>query len=153
MGDGGRSDLRRGVEALSKFKEDVDKALTKFDESPGSASKIAHHALSRTSFSGTQIPFGEAHDLHSQYEHVHERLVYLSKTLGLHIEALTLAAHATDATYDLTEDEVRRRFWKIKSQLDEEYQKATNKHEPKDEQPRKDTRKHTDQKSAGVSTK
>ena len=149
MSDGGGSSLRRGVDALSKFKDDVDKALQKFEDSPGSPSKLAHHALSRASFSGTQVPFDEAHDLHAQYEHVHERLTHLSKTLSLQIEALTLAAHASDVTYDGSEDEVRRRFWEIKSQLDEEHQQATQKHE----QPHKDTRQYTDHKSAGASTK
>ncbi|GGW81464.1 hypothetical protein GCM10010503_68540 [Streptomyces lucensis JCM 4490] len=152
MGDGGRSDLRRGVEVLSQFKNDVDKALRKFEQSPGSSSKLADHALSRASFSGSQVPFSEAQDLHLQYEHVHERLMHLSKTLALQIEAMTLAAHSADATYDGSEDEVRRRFWKIKNHLDDEYAKATDKNKHHDEQPRKDTRQHTDHKSAGVSS-
>ncbi|MGW4563529.1 hypothetical protein ACWEN3_14310 [Streptomyces sp. NPDC004561] len=159
MGDGGGSSLRRGLDALSKFKGEVDKALNAFERSPGSSSKLADHALSRASFGGSQIPFGEADDLHSQYEHVHERLVYLSKTLNLQIEALTCAAHAADVTYDGSEDEARRRFWEIKTQLDEEYQKSPNKQDPapkndqqQDETPQKDTRQHTDQKSSGVSS-
>ncbi|MGW0410841.1 hypothetical protein ACWDZX_06010 [Streptomyces collinus] len=153
MGDSGRSDLKRGVEVLSKFRDDINKALLKFEESPGSSAKLADHALSRPSFSGAQIPFAEAQDLHLQYEHVHTRLMHLSKTLALQIEAMTLAAHSADATYDGTEDEVRRRFWKIKTQLDAEYDKATRKDEHKAEQPAKDTRHHTDHSSAGVSTK
>ncbi|MFF7241666.1 hypothetical protein [Streptomyces collinus] len=153
MGDGGRSDLKRGVEVLSKFRDDINKALHKFEESPGSSSKIADHALTPASFSGAQIPFGEAEDLHSQYKHVHARLMHLSKTLALQIEAMTLAAHSADATYDGTEDEVRRRFWKIKTQLDDEYEKATHKDKHEAEQSPKDTRRHTDHSSGGVGIK
>jgi hypothetical protein len=152
VGDGGRSNLKRGVEVLSKFKDDINKALHTFEQSPGSASKIADHELSRASFSGAQLPFGAAEDLHLQYKHVHARLMHLSKTLALQIEAMTLAAHSADATYDGTEDEVRRRFWQIKTQLDDEYRKANPKGEHQDKQPPKDTRHHTDHSSAGVST-
>ncbi|WP_317445712.1 hypothetical protein [Streptomyces collinus] len=153
MGDGGRSDLKRGVEVLSKFRDDINKALLKFEESPGSSSKIADHALSRASFSGAQVPFAEAQDLHLHYEHVHTRLMHLSKTLALQIEAMTLAAHSADVTYDGSEDEVRSRFWKIKTQLDAEYDKAKHKNEHKVKQPPTDTRHHTDHSSAGVSSK
>ncbi|MEV6839682.1 hypothetical protein AB0N17_35175 [Streptomyces sp. NPDC051133] len=152
MGDGGRSDLKRGVEVLAKFKEEINTALHKFEDSPGSSSKIADQELSRGSFSGAQLPFGAAQDLHLQYAHVHARLMHLSKTLALQIEAMTLAAHSADVTYDGSEDEVRRRFWKIKTQLDDEYDKAKPKDEHKVKQPPKDTRHHTDHSSAGVST-
>ncbi|WP_330460158.1 hypothetical protein OIB37_26775 [Streptomyces sp. NBC_00820] len=124
MGDGGGSDVRRGVDALSAFKDQIDKALGDFEGSPGSPSKIEEQALGRTSFGGVNAQFDEAGNLHTQYEHVHERLIHLSKTLGLHIEALKLATHAADVTYDGTEDEVRRRFWQIQHQLDDDYQQA-----------------------------
>jgi hypothetical protein len=121
---GGGSDLRRGLEALQIFRKKVSDALANFDESPGAPARIAQHAINRTSFSGTEIPFSEAADLHGQYERVHERLTYLSKSLGLHIEALRIAVQAADAGYDNVEEEVRRRFWAIQSHLDQEHQKA-----------------------------
>ncbi|MEV5349272.1 hypothetical protein OG350_27490 [Streptomyces achromogenes] len=135
MGDGGGSGMRRGIDALSKFKKDVDKALRAFEGAPGSPSRLAEHTLSAGSFSGSNIPFHEATELHSKYEQVHERLTSLSQNLGLQIEALTLAAHAADVTYDGTEDEVRRRFWAIHSHLDQEHRTATQKDDPAEQQP------------------
>ncbi|KUM91364.1 hypothetical protein AQI88_37510 [Streptomyces cellostaticus] len=141
--------MRRGAEALSKFSDGLTSALTSFKESAGSESSLGRHALGRPSFSGTGIPFSEADDLQGQYGRVHDSLMHMSQTLGLHIEALQLAAQAADATYNGSEDEVRRRFWEIKTQIDEEYQKM---HPKEHEQPRKDTRQHTDDKASGVSS-
>jgi hypothetical protein len=124
VSDGGGSDLRRGLEALQIFRKKVNDALKTFDDSPGASPNIAEHAIKRASFSGTEIPFSEAADLHGQYERVHERLTYLSKSLGLHIEALKIAVQAADAGYDNVEEEVRQRFWAIQSHLDQEHQKA-----------------------------
>ncbi|MFI1365315.1 hypothetical protein [Streptomyces griseochromogenes] len=149
MSDGGRSDLRRGAEALAKFSAGLTNALTAFNESAGSPSSLDQHGLGRPSFSGAQIPFAEAGKLFYQYGRVHDSLKDMSQTLGLHIEALQLAAKAADSTYVATEDEVRRRFWEIKSKIDEEYQKTHPKDHP---QPRKDTRQHTDDKTSGVSS-
>ncbi|MEU6668213.1 hypothetical protein [Streptomyces sp. NPDC046727] len=127
---GNGSGVRRGIEALSKFKGNVDRALAAFEGAPGNPSRLAEHTLSASSFSGSNIPFHEATDLHGKYEQVHERLTSLSKNLALQIEALKLATHAADVTYDGTEDEVRRRFWEIRSHLAQEHHKAT---QPKDE--------------------
>ncbi|MEU3859893.1 hypothetical protein AB0F03_21415 [Streptomyces sp. NPDC028722] len=116
--------MRRGIDALSKFKRKVDDALKAFEGAPGSPSRLAEHTLSPSSFSGSNIPFHEATELHGRYEQVHERLTSLSKNLSMQIEALTLAAHAADVTYDGTEDEVRRRFWEIRAHLAAEHRKA-----------------------------
>ncbi|MEW2620065.1 hypothetical protein [Streptomyces sp. NPDC048106] len=148
MGDGGGADLRRGADALSKLKSGFDKALKTFDGSSGSASSLSHHVLERSSFSGTNVAFPEASGLHEQYQNVHDRIVSMSKTLGLYVEAMTLAAQAADGTYDGTEEEVRRRFWAIKSQLDKEY--AETHPTPKaPEQPGKAGPKHSGGKSVG----
>ncbi|MFD0394972.1 hypothetical protein ACFQ3Z_33130 [Streptomyces nogalater] len=58
---------------------------------------------------------------------MHSRLTHLSKTLGMHIEALKLASHAADATYDGTEADVHRRFWRIRTELDAQYQEEVKK--------------------------
>ncbi|MEU2926385.1 hypothetical protein ABZ636_15280 [Streptomyces sp. NPDC007251] len=149
MSDGGSANLRRGADALSKFSDGLSNALTRFEESPASPSRLGHHGLDRKSFGGAEIPFTEADDLHKKYTEVHDLLMSMSSTLRLHIEALQLAARSADSTYDGTEDEVRRRFWEIKTKLDQEFQKT----HPEKQQPRKDTRQHTDDKSAGVSSK
>ncbi|MEU6240468.1 hypothetical protein GTW40_10595 [Streptomyces sp. SID4985] len=133
MAGGSGSHVRRGIDALSKFKTKVDDALRTFEDAPGGPSKVAQHRLERSSFGGANAPFHEAVDLHGQYERVHERLTYLSKSLGLQIEALTLATRASDGTYDGAEAEVERRFWEIKSHLDEEHKKATEPHDKKPE--------------------
>ncbi|MYY00046.1 hypothetical protein GT045_35960 [Streptomyces sp. SID486] len=113
--------MRRGIDALQSFKGKLDEALSNFEEGHGGPSKVAQQKLSRASFGGTNAPFDEAGDLHSAYESVHERLTHLSKTLGLHIESLKLAAHAADATYDGTEEEVRQRFWRLHTQIGAQY--------------------------------
>ncbi|MER6570207.1 hypothetical protein ABT288_29460 [Streptomyces sp. NPDC001093] len=149
MSDGGSANLRRGADALAKFSDGLKNALTTFEQSPANPSELGHHGLDRQSFGGTKIPFPEADYLHEKYSDVHGVLMDMSATLRLHIEALQCAAHSADATYDGTEEEVRRRFWEIKAKLDDEYQKT---HPKEQQQPRKDTRQHTDDKSAGVSS-
>ncbi|WP_225823238.1 hypothetical protein [Streptomyces naphthomycinicus] len=127
MSGGSGSGMRRGIDALQEFKGKLDDALIDFEDGHGSPSKIAQQSLSRSSFGGTSAPFDEAGDLHSAYETVHARLTHLSKTLGMHIEALKLASHAADVTYDGTEEEVRQRFWQIRAQIDADYQKEVQK--------------------------
>ncbi|MFJ7151854.1 hypothetical protein ACIQVT_27315 [Streptomyces sp. NPDC100445] len=142
--------MRRGIDALSKFKKKVDDALKTFEGAPGSPSRLAEHRLSPSSFSGSNIPFHEATELHGRYEQVHERLTSLSKNLSLQIEALTLAAHAADVTYDGTEDEVRRRFWQIHAHLEAEHRKAEAEAKQHAQQKPADTPEHSGgAKSAG----
>ncbi|MEU5536534.1 hypothetical protein [Streptomyces sp. NPDC020362] len=144
MSDGGGSDLRRGLEALKIFQKRVNNALRTFDGSPGAPSSIAQHAIGRPSFSGTEVPFHEAADLHGQYERVHERLTYLSKSLGLHIEALKIAVRAADGDYDNVEEEVRERFWAIQSQLDQDHQQAVAKEQAQKSKPAPKANKSTE---------
>ncbi|MFI9807934.1 hypothetical protein ACIHEJ_26815 [Streptomyces sp. NPDC052301] len=127
MSGGSGSGMRRGIDALKDFKGKLDKVLHEFDDGDGGPSKIAQQQLSRSSFGGTNAKFDEAGDLHTAYETVHARLIHLSQTLGLHIEALQLASHAADATYDLSEDEVRRRFYQIRAKIDAQYQEDMKK--------------------------
>ncbi|MFY4718550.1 hypothetical protein [Streptomyces sp. LaBMicrA B280] len=146
MGDS--VDLRRGIGALTKLKGGFDEALKTLEGSSGGTSDLAQHTLERTSFSGTNIPFAEATGLHQQYQAVHDRIMSMSKTLGLQIEAMTVAMQSADGTYDGTEEDARRRFWQIKTQLDKEYQKTHPAHE-KHEQPGKGTQRHDQSKSVG----
>ena len=143
MGDS--VDLRRGIGALSKLKGGFDKALKTLEGSSGGTSGLGQHSLERSSFSGTDIPFAEASGLHQQYQDVHDRIMGMSKSLGLQIEAMTLAMQTADGTYDGTEEDARRRFWEIKSHLDSEYAKA----HPTHEQHEKNAQKHTNGKSVG----
>ncbi|MFF9771038.1 hypothetical protein ACF1GT_31435 [Streptomyces sp. NPDC014636] len=146
MADGGGSGMRRGIDALQAFKGKLDEALTDFEDGHGGPSKVAQQSLSRASFGGTNAQFDEAGELHSAYETVHSRLTHLSKTLGLHIESLKLASQAADATYDGTEDEVRRRFWQIHTQIATQYQEDVKKTAAADKQ---DAGHKGDNKSTG----
>ncbi|MFF7977136.1 hypothetical protein [Streptomyces sp. NPDC007905] len=127
MSGGSGSDMRRGIDALKEFKDKLDGVLSEFDGGDGGPSKVAQQQLSRSSFGGTNAKFDEADEVHTAYGNVHSRLVHLSQTLGLHIQALQLASHAADATYNMTEDEVRRRFWQIRAKLDAQYQDDSKK--------------------------
>ncbi|MGW2874783.1 hypothetical protein ACWDBP_00475 [Streptomyces sp. NPDC001233] len=117
--DAGVGDLRRGLEALKTFKSRVDTLLGTFEGSPGGPKKVAMHTLSPTSFCG-KGEFAEAAGLHSQYETVHERITSLSKSLALQIEAMQIAVHGADIGYDKLEDDLRRRFHEIRTQINEE---------------------------------
>ena len=117
--DGGGSDLRRGLEALKAFNSRVDNLLDTFERSPGDPKKVAMHTLSPASFCG-KGEFAEAADLHSQYHTVHERIRSLSQTLKLQIEAMQIAVHGADIGYDKLEDDLRRRFHEIRTQVNEQ---------------------------------
>lgn len=121
--DGGGSDLRRGLEALKTFRKRVDALLRNFEGSPGSSSKVAAHALSATSFCG-KGEFAEATGLHREYERVHERITSLSKSLALQIEAMQIAVHGADVGFDNLEDDLRRRFHEIRTEINEQQAEA-----------------------------
>jgi hypothetical protein len=112
-----------GLEALGTFKKRVDAVLSTFEGSPGSPQKIAAHALSEASFSGSG-GFAEAKGLHSQYERVHERLTALSKNLGLQIEAMQIAVTGAGGNFSNIDEEERRRFWEIRTEISRQQEEA-----------------------------
>jgi hypothetical protein len=116
-GGGGAADLRRGVMALSTFKKRVDDLLSTFEESPGGSSKVRAHSLPETAFGSGAFPEGKM--LHLEYERVHERITALSKSLGLQLEAMQIAVHGVDVTFDNLEEEQRRRFHEIRTEVNQ----------------------------------
>jgi hypothetical protein len=110
------SDLRRGAGALKTFKKRVDGILDKLDGSPGSAKHIARQEISHSSLKGAG-EFFEADFFYARYTDVHENLKRLSRTLGLQIEAMGIAVYAADIGYDNLEDDLRRRFYALQSQI------------------------------------
>ncbi|QKW11191.1 hypothetical protein HUT18_27095 [Streptomyces sp. NA04227] len=118
--DGGNADLFRGVEALKNFKTRIDTVLTDFEASAGGSGKVGQHLLARASFSGADIPFPEADDLHSAYNQVHERLTSLSRMLGDQIEAMGIAVQGADIGFDNLDEEMRRRFHTIQTRTYED---------------------------------
>lgn len=113
---GGAADVRRGLMALSAFKKRVDTLLSAFEESAGGASKVERNRLSEAAFGTGNFP--EAKALHLEYERVHERITALSKQLGLHMEAMRIAVHGVDVTFDNLEDEQRLRFHEIRAEIE-----------------------------------
>ncbi|MEV7793795.1 hypothetical protein [Streptomyces sp. NPDC087512] len=114
---GGAADVRRGVMALSTFKKRVDDLLKTFEESAGGATKVGSHSLPESAFGSGAFPEGK--QLHLEYERVHERITALSKSLGLQLEAMQIAVHGVDVTFDNLEEEQRLRFHEIRTEVNE----------------------------------
>ncbi|GHC89263.1 hypothetical protein [Streptomyces flavofungini] len=113
----GGADIKRGLEALKKFRRRIDTLLTEFEGSDGGSSKVGHQKVARASFSGQAAPFPEADGLYAQYDRVHERLTSLSKMLGQQIEGMGIAVHGADVGFDNLEDDLRQRFWSIQTSV------------------------------------
>ncbi|MFE9925945.1 hypothetical protein ACFYQA_31590 [Streptomyces sp. NPDC005774] len=122
----GAADLRRGVMALSTFKKRVDDLLSTFEESPGGPSKVRAHSLPEAAFGSGAFPEGK--QLHLEYERVHERITALSKSLGLQLEAMQIAVHGVDVTFDNLEDEQRYRFHEIRTEVNQTREEMLNEH-------------------------
>ncbi|MFE4871202.1 MULTISPECIES: hypothetical protein [unclassified Streptomyces] len=137
-------DLEKGMEALTTFKRRVDAMLTEFEGSHGSSTKIADQQIARTSFSSGNAAFPEADGLFTQYHRVHEHLTSLSKSLGHQIEAMGIAAHGADIGFDNLDEEMRQRFWAIKSATDYDAEQAQRE---KDGKPKP---QRTDDKTSGT---
>ncbi|RAJ54347.1 MULTISPECIES: hypothetical protein [unclassified Streptomyces] len=121
--DDGTGGLKVGLEALKTFKTRVDSVLKTFEGSPGSAKKVAMHTITAASFCGDG-GFPEATGLHSQYTRVHDRLMTLSQSLTLQIEAMQIAVHGADVGFDNLDLEQRRRFHEIRTQINEQFDDA-----------------------------
>ncbi|MEU2286439.1 hypothetical protein ABZ614_31690 [Streptomyces sp. NPDC013178] len=121
---GGAADVRRGLMALSTFKKRVDDLLKDFEESAGGSSKVGTHSLSQTAFGMGNFP--EAKALHLEYERVHERITALSKSLGLQLEAMQIAVHGVDVTFDNLEEDLRYRFHEIRAEVNQERDEMLN---------------------------
>jgi hypothetical protein len=116
--------------ALSTFKKRVDDLLTAFEESAGGSSKVARNRLPATAFGAGDFP--EAKALHLEYERVHERVTALSKLLGLQMEAMRIAVHGVDVTFDNLEEEQRHRFHAIRTEVNQERYEALRKETRRD---------------------
>ncbi|RRQ77501.1 hypothetical protein CQW39_18170 [Streptomyces griseofuscus] len=117
--DDGTGGLKVGLEALKTFKTRVDSVLKTFEGSPGSAKKVAMHTITAASFCGNG-GFPEATGLHSQYTRVHDRLMTLSQSLTLQIEAMQIAVHGADIGFANLDDDQRRRFHEIRMKINEQ---------------------------------
>lgn len=119
-GSSAGSDLEKGVGALKRFQTRVNGLLTDLENGAAGNKKVAAQRVSRSSFSGGNLPFAEADGFFSQYNRVHEALVSLSKSLGDQIEMLSIGVHAAEVGFNNVEDDLRQRFHTIRTRVDEE---------------------------------
>ena len=129
MGGGG-ADVRRGVMALSTFKKRVDELLATFEGSAGGVPKVSAHSLPESAFGSGAFPEGKR--LHLEYERVHERITALSKSLGLQLEAMRIAVHGVDVTFDNVEEEQRYRFHEIRAEVNQTREEMLDEHLKRD---------------------
>jgi hypothetical protein len=105
-------------ETLSTFVKRVDGALRNLEGSAGDPTRIGAQRIKPTSLnSGSMAAFPEAHALYLQYNRVHEELTRLSKTLHLQVEAIGIAVRGAHVGFDNLEEEQRRRFAQIQTQI------------------------------------
>ncbi|MFF8596860.1 hypothetical protein ACF061_36675 [Streptomyces sp. NPDC015220] len=114
------ANLEASGEALATFVKRVDAVLRDLEGSAGAPTKVGAQTIRLSSLSaGSESVFPEAHDLYTQYRSVHEELISLSKTLHLQIEAIGIAVQGADHGFENLEEEQRRRFWEIQTQIKE----------------------------------
>ncbi|MGW8064366.1 hypothetical protein ACVV2G_19345 [Streptomyces ziwulingensis] len=104
-------------EALSAFVKRVDGVLSGLEASPGNPTRVGAQTIRPGSLAGNPSAFPEAHDLYLRYNQVHEKLTSLSKALHLQIEAIGIAVRGAHVGFDNLEEEQRRRFWAIQTQI------------------------------------
>jgi hypothetical protein len=124
-----KADLEASNEALGKFVSQVDAVLRTLEESAGNPKRVGAQTIKASSLSsGRADAFPEARSMYTQYNSVHEQLTTLSKTLHLHIEAIGIAVQGAAHGYEKLEDDQRRRFWEIRSQIDQIEKETSRKH-------------------------
>lgn len=114
----GNGDLAYGAGALQQFRSRVHTMLAAFENSEAAPGKVAAHTVTRAHLSALGTPFPEADELHAHYRHVHTGLVNLSRTLTEQIDSLSIAVHGADVGFANLEEELRRRFWTIRSRTE-----------------------------------
>ncbi|MGW6456595.1 hypothetical protein ACWF94_11845 [Streptomyces sp. NPDC055078] len=107
---------------MDNFKKRVDELLIEFNKSPAAHDKVGEDRLTQSSLGGTG--FKEAEFLHASYNVVHEELQNLSKTLGLQIESMTLAIHASQTGYQNIDDDIRARMQKLNAEIEARYDES-----------------------------
>ncbi|MDF3302669.1 hypothetical protein [Streptomyces tropicalis] len=121
------ANLKASNEALTTFQKRVDAVLRRLESSAGNPTRVGAQTIRAGSLnSGTQDAFPEAHALYLQYNHVHEKLTGLSKTLHLQIEAIGIAVQGAHRGFQNLEEEQRRRFWEIQTQIKQLQQSSSN---------------------------
>ncbi|MET7898116.1 hypothetical protein [Streptomyces mirabilis] len=114
------ANLEASGEALGTFMKRVDAVLRDLESSAGNPKRVGAQTINAGSLnSGQQTAFPEAHDLYNQYHAVHGKLTSLSRTLHLQIEAIGIAVQGAYRGFDKLEEDQRRRFYEIQTQIQE----------------------------------
>ncbi|MFF3637171.1 hypothetical protein ACIRU2_05705 [Streptomyces sp. NPDC101169] len=111
------ANLKASGDALKKFVGRVDAVLKDLEGSAGNPTRVGQQAIRKGSLSSAAGTFNEADALYGTFNAVHERLTTLSRTLHLQIEAIGIAVLGAKGTFDNLEEEQRRRFWEIHSEI------------------------------------
>jgi len=111
------ANLEASGEALDKFVSRVDAVLRDLEASAGNPTRVGAQTIRQGALSSGTGAFHEADNLHSQYGAVHQQLTTLSKTLHLQIEAIGIAVQGAKGGFDQLEEDQRRRFWEIQTQI------------------------------------
>ena len=111
-------DLEVSGDVLSVFVNRVDKVLRDLEGSAGNPTRVGAQTINLGSLhSGGRGAFHEADGLYDQYHAVHDKLTSLSKALHLQIEAIGIAVQGAMHGFDNLEEDQRRRFWVIQSEI------------------------------------
>ncbi|MFV0129684.1 hypothetical protein ACLGI4_18570 [Streptomyces sp. HMX112] len=100
---------------IGNLKSRVDELLRDFNESQAAPTKISDGWLQQASLGGTG--FKEAEYLYASYNIVREELENFSKVLGLQMESMKLAIHASEKGYQNIDDDVRDRMKALNAQI------------------------------------
>jgi hypothetical protein len=120
MGGGvSAANLEASGDALKKFVSRVDAVLRDLEGSAGNPTRVGAQAIRHGALRGGAGTFHEADALYATFNAVHERLTNLSKTLHLQIEAIGIAVLGAKGTFDNLEEDQRRRFWEIQTEIRE----------------------------------
>ncbi|GAA5052026.1 hypothetical protein [Streptomyces similanensis] len=111
------ANLEASGEALDQFVKRVDAVLRDLEGSAGNPKRVSAQTIRLGSLANGSGGFPEAHDLYDQYHDVHARLTSLSKTLHLQIEAIGIAVQGAQRGFNSLEEEQRRRFWEIQTEI------------------------------------
>jgi hypothetical protein len=111
------ANLEASGDALKKFVTQVDAVLRDLEGSAGNPGRVKAQSIRQGSLRSGGAGFSEADALYGTFSAVHEKLTTLSKTLHLQIEAIGIAVLGAKGTFDNLEEEQRRRFWEIQTEI------------------------------------
>lgn len=114
---------------LKDFQKRVADVLTDLESSAANPNRVSEQRIPAGALHSGHGGFAEADELFGQYERVHSRLTSLTRALGLQIEATGIAVQGARRGFENLEEEQRRRFREIQTELSGEQERAQQEHE------------------------